>query len=83
MERPQGPARGDPPRTPPGREERLRTGLLTMGGWGLGFELAGAMRGGSGGQELGTAGLLLTLLSAATFAVALLVALGLARWRRP
>jgi hypothetical protein len=54
-----------------------------MGGWGLGFELAGAMRGGSGGQELGTAGLLLTLLSAATFAVALLVALGLARWRRP
>ena len=69
MERPQG----------PGRAERLRAGLLTTGGWGLGFELAGALRGGSAGQELGTAGLLLTLLSAGMFAVVLLAALSLPR----
>jgi hypothetical protein len=71
-----------PPRVPPSREERLRGGLLSLGGCGIGVELVGALRGGSGGLDLGTAGLVLTLVSAGTFAANLIVVLALALWHR-
>ncbi len=76
---------GGRPRTPPDGPDaaaRRRGQLLTLGGSGIVWEIVGAAMGGTRGPLFATAGLWLTLASAAVFAgtLAFVVVRGL--WRR-
>jgi len=70
------------PPEPPSAAERRRGQLLTLGGSGLVWEVIGAVMGGTRGPLFATAGLWLTLASAAVFAGNLAFVAGRGLWRR-